>query len=190
MPRRVKFREILPLEDVPIAIKQGASLPFGQSEQSLSVLGVSLLKEFVVREKGRNEYPPKSVLTYKGLACRGGVNEPCLHPSVADSTGVGGGLHLLWVIVCATDTGDKVNILALCEVCQLVKADDVILRRLILIDVQLTCTVAKVNDRPVDEFSRVARLIEAVYFLWVKRQGKSDQRLVKLGKGAPQDQLL
>ena len=190
MPRRVKFREILSLEDVPVTVKQGTPLPFGQSEQSLSVLGVTFLKKFVVREQGRNEYPPKSVVTYKGLACRGGVNEPRLYPSVADSTGVGGGLYLLRVVVCATDTGDKVNILALCEVCQLVKADDVILRRLILIDVQLTCTVAKVNDRTVDEFSRVARLVEAVYFLWVKRQGKPYQRLVKLGKGAPQNQLL
>ena len=153
----IKLGKILSFKYIPVTVKQGLLFSLGQGHKSISVASVASHKKAVVGEQGRDKYSFHTVLTRKALARGRWINEPCLYPAVTDATRICGGFYLLWEGVCSSDSGNKIDVLALGKVSQLVKADKVVFCTLILVNVVFGRAVAEVDYRAVFKPARVGR---------------------------------
>ena len=104
MPRVVPpLGEHLPRKAVPAAIEQGLLFRFGQACQTGKVVRVIFQQGGVVEHAGRDKHPcplqhllgsvrhPHRELLHDGGAGRGRRDEPCFHPAVPHTAGIGGG---------------------------------------------------------------------------------------------------
>ena len=109
---------------------------------------------------------------------------------MSHTAGVRRGFYLLWVSVGPSDPRDKIQILEFRKMRQLVKSYYVVFSRLILKNVVFRSAIAEIYDASVFEAARVTRGVVGVYLARIKRKAHTHKGFFKLGKRAPQYQLL
>src|SRR5690606_33491752 len=184
--------KILPGKHVPVAFEQRPALRFGQALQAAEVVRVVLEQVGVVLNPGRNESVPDSRLVLPNDVPQALVHEHFLDPKVADVTGVACGPGP------RPRTGDRGAKTGahpgrphvLCDVGELVKADEAVLSRLVLVTVGLSLTVPKLQHRTVLEVPRLLAGPPLANASWELLQTPLDQRPIQLRERAAQKQSL
>ena len=150
-----EFGEKAAVLQLPCAVEQRAALVFRQIEQSCGVAGVLFHQKAVVGHARRDKAAGAGGRAVR-LHGRTEVDEPLSDKAVPRSAGVGRAFDLLGVTVAAAQPRQQIEVHIAREMRQLIKADHVVFRRLIAVDVLLRIAVAEFQRRAVGKQAGVA----------------------------------
>src|SRR5690242_20587085 len=183
--------EILPRENVPIALEKRQSQIFGQRFEGAPIVGVVRINGIVINPR-TNKVVVARIIQISALETRGRhfVHPQSLDPSVADVAGVRGSGHAAKSVRSgATVAGSKKLPLLESEMRQLVDADKDKFGALIAVDVVFVAAVAETCRRAVvpgdDALGFVVAAVKIVRHIAAKVR---QQRRFQLRISAPEKQ--
>ena len=191
MPRIIEAIEILPRENVPVAIQESALQVRRQRAQRLQIIFVRGVNRVVADARG-NEFVIARIVRFRRVHAGRGllVNPQRLYPSVADVAGVGGTGHARKRARHGTSVAAREELpLAESEERELVNADEKKFRALILVHVVFVLAVAEARGGIIQPGDQVFRFVVALVKLARNIAAKiKQQRLFQFRKSPAQQQ--